>query len=88
MLREVVEYLNPKPGKRYLDGTMGGGGHSEQILIESEPDGLVLGLDRDDEALSAARQAQRFGARLKRVRRVLLRRAKFLRQSAGRWSME
>jgi len=65
MLREVVEYLNPKPGKRYLDGTLGGGGHSEQILIESEPDGLVLGLDRDDEALSAARQRlQRFGARL------------------------
>jgi 16S rRNA (cytosine1402-N4)-methyltransferase len=65
MLREVVEYLNPKPGKRYLDGTLGGGGHSEQILIESEPDGLVLGLDRDDEALSAARQRlQRFGVRL------------------------
>jgi 16S rRNA (cytosine1402-N4)-methyltransferase len=65
MLREVVDYLNPKPGKRYLDGTLGGGGHSEQILIESEPDGLVLGLDRDDEALSAARQRlQRFGARL------------------------
>jgi len=65
MLREVVEYLNPKPGKRYLDGTLGGGGHSEHILIESEPDGLVLGLDRDDEALSAARQRlQRFGARL------------------------
>jgi len=65
MLREVVEYLNPKPGKRYLDGTLGGGGHSEQILIESEPDGLVLGLDRDEEALSAACQRlQRFGARL------------------------
>ena len=65
MLREVVDYLNPKPGKRYLDGTLGGGGHSEQILIESEPDGLVLGLDRDDEALSAAYQRlQRFGARL------------------------
>ena len=64
MLREVVEYLNPKPGKRYLDGTLGGGGHSEQILIESEPNGLVLGLDRDEEALSAARQRlQRFGAR-------------------------
>jgi len=65
LLREVIEYLNPKPGKRYLDGTLGGGGHSEQILIGSEPDGLVLGLDRDEEALSAARQRlQRFGDRL------------------------
>jgi 16S rRNA (cytosine1402-N4)-methyltransferase len=65
LLREVIEYLKPKPGKRYLDGTLGGGGHSEQILINSEPDGLVLGLDRDEEALSAARQRlQRFGDRL------------------------
>ena len=65
LLREVIEYLNPKPGNRYLDGTLGGGGHSEQILIDSEPDGLVLGLDRDEEALSAARQRlQRFGDRL------------------------
>lgn len=65
LLREVSEYLKPKPGKRYLDGTLGGGGHSEQILINSEPDGLVLGLDRDEEALSAARQRlQRFGDRL------------------------
>lgn len=65
LLREVVEYLNPKPGKWYLDGTLGGGGHSEQILIESRPDGLVLGLDRDEEALGAARERlQRFGDRL------------------------
>lgn len=65
LLREVLEYLNPKRGKRYLDGTLGGGGHSEQILIESRPDGLVLGLDRDEEALAAARERlQRFGDRL------------------------
>jgi len=65
LLREVIEYLDPKPGKRYLDGTLGGGGHSEQILIGSEPDGLVLGLDRDEEALAAARaRLQRFGDRL------------------------
>jgi len=51
--------LAPRPGKRFLDGTLGGGGHSERILIDSSPDGRVLGLDRDDEALSAARERLR-----------------------------
>ncbi len=56
--------LNPGPGKRFLDGTLGGGGHSEQILIASDPDGQVIGLDRDDEALAAASQRlSRFGTR-------------------------
>jgi 16S rRNA (cytosine1402-N4)-methyltransferase len=56
MAREVVEFLRPEPRKRYLDGTLGGGGHAEQILIHSSPDGQVLGLDLDEEALAAARQ--------------------------------
>lgn len=65
LAREVIEFLKPEPGKRYLDGTLGGGGHAERILIESGPDGLVLGLDRDDEALAAARRRlSQFGARL------------------------
>jgi 16S rRNA (cytosine1402-N4)-methyltransferase len=63
--REVAELLRPEPGKRYLDGTLGGGGHTEEILIRSSPDGRVLGLDRDDEAIAAAgERLQRFGDRL------------------------
>ncbi|HEX2930276.1 MAG TPA: 16S rRNA (cytosine(1402)-N(4))-methyltransferase RsmH [Candidatus Binatia bacterium] len=54
LVRQVVEVLKPGPAKRFLDGTVGGGGHSEQILIESSPTGRVLGLDRDDEAIAAA----------------------------------
>jgi len=65
LTREVIEFLKPEPGKRYLDGTLGGGGHTERLLIESSPDGLVLGLDRDDEALAAAQlHLSHFGARL------------------------
>ena len=65
LAREVIEFLKPEPGKRYLDGTLGGGGHTERLLIESSPDGLVLGLDRDDEALAAAQlRLSHFGARL------------------------
>ena len=61
----MAELLRPAPGKRYLDGTLGGGGHSEEILVRSGPDGRVLGLDRDGEAIAAAyERLLRFGGRL------------------------
>ncbi len=65
LVREVMEFLQPAPGKRYVDGTLGGGGHCEAILTASGPDGQVVGLDRDDEAIAAASERlKRFGARL------------------------
>jgi len=64
LVREVVELLAPRASSRYLDGTLGGGGHAEQILISSSPDGQLLGLDRDEEAIAAAQERlQRFGGR-------------------------
>jgi 16S rRNA (cytosine1402-N4)-methyltransferase len=56
LVQEVGKLLSVSPGGRYLDGTLGGGGHAEQILLASGPHGEVLGLDRDEEALAAARQ--------------------------------
>ena len=65
MTAEVMHFLRPGPHRRYLDGTLGGGGHAEQILIQSSPDGQVLGLDLDDEAIVAAQERlSRFGKRL------------------------
>lgn len=65
LLREALDLLGPLPGGRYIDGTLGGGGHSEAILSAGAPDGQVLGLDRDDQAIAAARERlQQFGARL------------------------
>lgn len=65
MVREVIELLRPEPQKRYLDGTLGGGGHTEAILTHSSPDGGVLGLDLDDIALAAAAERlSRFESRL------------------------
>lgn len=64
MVREVMGLLRPESGKRFLDGTLGGAGHAEQLLEQSGPDGLVLGLDWDEEAVAASRQKlRRFGDR-------------------------
>ena len=54
MLREVLRYLSPERGGLYFDGTLGGGGHSEGILRKG-PAARVIGVDRDDEAVAAAR---------------------------------
>lgn len=55
MLEEVLEVLNPKPSGRYLDGTLGGGGHAEAILERSTPTGRLYGCDRDGDAIEAAK---------------------------------
>ncbi len=66
MVDEVVAMLRPAPGMLFLDGTVGGGGHSEAIL---EAGAEVIGLDRDDDALrEAGGRLARFGARLRLVR--------------------
>ncbi len=56
LLKEVVEQLRPQRGGLYVDCTVGGGGHAEAILRASAPDGRVIGLDCDDEALAASRE--------------------------------
>jgi 16S rRNA (cytosine1402-N4)-methyltransferase len=64
MLREIVDSLNLKPGGIYVDGTVGGGGHAQAILAVTAPDGVVIGIDRDDDALAeSARALAPFGRR-------------------------
>ncbi len=63
---EVLRFLSPKPGRIYLDGTLGGAGHASLILEASTPDGVLIGLDRDEAALAAARdRLAPFGARVR-----------------------
>src|SRR5678810_512503 len=52
LLDEVLTWLDPKPGGRYCDATLGAGGHSFAVLERSAPDGRVIGLDRDPAALA------------------------------------
>ena len=56
MANEVLELLEPCSGGTYLDGTLGGGGHARLILEASAPDGVLIGMDRDAEALAAAKR--------------------------------
>ena len=51
---EVLRALSPADGGVYIDGTLGGAGHSSLILEHSAPTGFLLGIDRDDDALRAA----------------------------------
>jgi len=53
---EVLAGLAPGPGKRYIDGTVGAGGHASGILQSSGPSGHLLGIDRDERALQVARE--------------------------------
>ena len=55
LLEDVIEILRPRPAGRYLDATIGLGGHAEAILEASAPSGVVIGFDRDAEALGLAR---------------------------------
>jgi len=54
LLAEVIDMLEPKPGGRYLDGTLGLGGHSAAIMARSGGQAELCGLDRDREALAIA----------------------------------
>jgi 16S rRNA (cytosine1402-N4)-methyltransferase len=54
MGREVVSYLKCVADGIYVDCTIGGGGHALEILHASSPDGMVIGIDRDGDALAAA----------------------------------
>ncbi|WP_461208269.1 16S rRNA (cytosine(1402)-N(4))-methyltransferase RsmH [Desulfocurvus sp. DL9XJH121] len=63
---EVIDYLRPAPGMRFLDGTLGLGGHTEGLMERSGGKAEVLGLDRDAQALELARtRLARFGDRVR-----------------------
>lgn len=52
---EVIDYLNPHPGEIFIDGTLGGGGHSKLIANKLDGKGRVICIDQDSEAISAAK---------------------------------
>ncbi|MFQ5454651.1 MAG: 16S rRNA (cytosine(1402)-N(4))-methyltransferase RsmH [Nitrospirota bacterium] len=72
LLDKVVEFLRCKEGGIYVDCTIGGGGHAEAVLKIISPDGILIGIDRDREAL------ERAAFRLRKYKkRVILRHGNF-----------
>lgn len=56
LLKETMDGLNINPDGIYVDGTIGGAGHSKEIIKRLSPKGFLIGIDRDEEALKAAKE--------------------------------
>ncbi len=70
LLAETLGFLDLQPGSVILDGTLGGGGHAQAILERTAPDGLLIGLDLDADALrEATARLSRFGERARLFQR-------------------
>lgn len=54
LLKETIEYLDIRPDGVYVDGTLGGGGHAYEVCKRLSPDGRLIGIDQDGDAIAAA----------------------------------
>ena len=69
LLEETIDSLQVKPDGIYVDGTLGGGGHSYQICKRLGPEGRLIGIDQDEAAIRAAgERLKEFGDRVTIVR--------------------
>ncbi len=69
LVREAIAGLCVRAGGRYIDATLGAGGHAESILESSDPDGRLLGIDADPDALARAEfRLARFRDRVQLIR--------------------
>ena len=56
LLNECIEGLNINPDGIYIDGTLGGAGHSKEILKKLSKNGILIGIDKDQDALNVAKE--------------------------------
>jgi 16S rRNA (cytosine1402-N4)-methyltransferase len=69
LLADTLQFLNPQPGGVYVDATVGGGGHAEEILKLLSMEGRLIGIDTDEDAISFAKsRLHRFGDRVTLIR--------------------
>ena len=81
MVAEVVQYLITDPKGVYVDATVGGGGHAKAILEKASPQAVLIGIDRDQEAIETASQVlAEFGTRVKLIQGSFSRIAEILIQ--------
>lgn len=55
MTKEVIHYLDCNPGKIYADCTLGGSGHAMAICEKIKPNGILIGIDQDKDAIANAK---------------------------------
>jgi len=66
LVEEVMTLLRCVPHGNYVDGTLGGGGHASEILRQTAPDGIIVGIEWDEEAIAEARKTlASYGDRVK-----------------------
>ena len=69
LYQQIIHVIRPQRDRKYVDGTLGAGGHAWGILNASSPNGLLLGLDVDPQALALAdERLAEFGERARLVR--------------------
>ena len=79
MPNEVVNFLNCQPGKIYADCTLGGSGHARAICRKISPDGLLIGIDQDRDAITNARRVlQTFASHIRLFHGNFIRLPEFL----------
>jgi len=59
MVEEVMDLLRCGPNQIYVDATLGGGGHAQEILKQTGPEGIVIGIEWDEEAIHVAKERLR-----------------------------
>lgn len=68
LVDEVLQFLHPEPNQRFIDATVGAGGHATAILDRTSPEGRLLAIDQDREALELSKQLlERFAPRVRFV---------------------
>ena len=74
LVEEVMNLLRCEAHKTYIDATLGGGGHALEVLKRTSPDGIVIGIDWDEEAIAEAKGVLvTFGDRIKILRENFVR---------------
>jgi 16S rRNA (cytosine1402-N4)-methyltransferase len=56
LLKETIELLNPQPGETFVDGTFGGGGHTQEIWQKIQPKGRLLAIDWNEQAIKTCQE--------------------------------
>ncbi len=83
LVEEVMTFLRCESGRTYVDATLGGGGHASGILRRTAPDGILIGMEWDEDALSeATRGLKPFGNRVRIFRENFIRLPDFVKDES------